>query len=228
MSQAPGEGWSPVAGMRAAWLLEYDRDRYPFARFLREAVFAVPDLETLHQSHWIRPGRSPSYADNLRLRERMQRLPLSCGFYTIYERFVRELLVRHFGGRLSYAQRPKMRVHLAGTGSVSRWHRDADVTGRLEQINLWLPVTDCCAGNTLWVEDDYDSGRHQPIAVRHGQALFFDGGLLSHGTVANHTACSRVSFDLRFAASREPPTAMGSRLLGQRPPPLRIAALCPS
>jgi hypothetical protein len=205
--------------MRAAWLLEYDRDRYPFARFLREAVFGVEDLEQLHHSHWIRPGSPVGYHDNLRLRERMQRLPLSCGFYTIYERFVQQLVVRHFGGRLSYAQRPKMRVHLAGTGSVSRWHRDADVTGRLEQINLWLPVTDCFAGNTLWVEDDYDSGRHQPIAVRHGQALFFDGGLLSHGTVANHTACSRVSFDLRFAASSSPPTAMCTHLLGQRPPP---------
>lgn len=218
MSSSPGEGWNPVPGMRAAWWLEYDRDRYPFARYFCEAVFAVDSLEMLHHSHWFRPGSRAGYADNLRLRERMQRLPLTSGFYSIYDRFVRQVVVRHFGGRLSYARCPKMRVHLAGTGSVSRWHRDADVTGRLEQINLWLPATDCFAGNTLWVEDDYGSGRYQPIAVRHGQALFFDGGLLSHGTVANDTASSRVSFDLRFAASRTPPTAMTTLLLGQRPP----------
>ena len=45
MSTSPGECWSPVAGMRAAWLLEYDRDRYPFARFLREAMFGVEDCD---------------------------------------------------------------------------------------------------------------------------------------------------------------------------------------
>ncbi|MFN6132797.1 MAG: hypothetical protein ACK46L_07825 [Synechococcaceae cyanobacterium] len=51
---------------------------------------------------------------------------------------------------------------------------------------------------------------------------------LSHGTVAHHTVWSRGSFDLRFAASSAPPTAMGRRLLGQRPSSSRIAALCPS
>lgn len=217
MTAAPLACWQPVSGFTAAWLLDYDCRRYPFAQFFRTAVFAVEDLQALHQSHWFQPGRSLGYDDNLRLRERMQRLPLQCGFYTIYERFVHELLVRHFGGRLSYAKRPKMRVHLAGTGSVSRWHRDADVTGRLDQINVWLPCTDCFGGNTLWVENDYGNGNHQPIAVRHGQALLFDGGLLDHGTVSNDTGNSRVSFDLRFAPSSARRSAMTTRLLGQRP-----------
>ncbi len=70
--------------MRAAWRLDYDSNRYSFARFLRTAVFAVADLEQLHQSHWIRPGSSVGCDDNLRLRERMQRLPLHSGFYTSY------------------------------------------------------------------------------------------------------------------------------------------------
>jgi hypothetical protein len=228
MSSSPLECWSPVAGMRATWCLDYDSNRYPFAHFLRTTVFAVENLAQLHQSHWIRPGSPVGYDDNLRLRERMQRLPLHSTFYTIYERFVRELVVHHFGGRLSYSQRPKMRVHLAGSGSVSRWHRDAEVTGRLEQINLWLPLTHCFGGNTLWLEDDYGSAHYQPIAVRHGQALFFDGGLLAHGTVANHTESSRVSFDLRFAPSSARPSAMTTQLLGQHPPPSVIADLCPS
>lgn len=218
MTAAPLACWQPVAGFTAAWLLDVDRHRYPFAECFRKEVFAVEDLQALHRSHWIEPGRRPTYEDNLRLRELMQRLPLQSSFYAIYERFVNEVLVRHFGGRISYAKRPKMRVHLAGTGSVSRWHRDADVTGRLDQINVWLPCTDCFGGNTLWVEDDYGSGNYQPIAVRHGQVLLFDGGLLDHGTVSNDTGSSRVSFDLRFAPSSARPTPMTTRLLGQRPP----------
>ena len=158
----------------------------------------------------------------------MQHLPLSSDFYTIYTRFVHELVVRYFGGCISYAARPKMRVHLAGSGSVSRWHRDANVTGRLEQINIWLPATNCFAGNTLWVEDNYGTEHYQPIPVRLGQALFFDGGLLSHGSVANETDSSRVSFDLRFSASSRTPSAMTLRLLGERPSPSIVAQLCPS
>jgi len=52
---------------------------------------------------------------------------------------------------------------------------DADVTGRLEQINIWLPVTSCFGGNRLWVEADYGTADAQPIPVQMGQALLFDG-----------------------------------------------------
>ena len=209
--------WSQVEGMRSAWLLEYDIQRYPFAQFFRDEVFGVEALNKLHLSHLCNGKAKLDYQDNLAFRERMQRLPLSSGFYTIYERFVRELVVGHFGGRVSYAARPKMRVHLAGSGSVSRWHRDAEVTGRLEQINIWIPATSCFGGNSLWVEADYGTADYQPMTVRLGQALFFDGGMLSHGTVTNDTKSSRVSFDLRFAASSVKPSLMARRLLGGRP-----------
>jgi hypothetical protein len=228
MSETSLRSWSKVAGMQSAWLLNYDIETYPFARYFRDQVFRVSDLEKLHQSNLCRSGSPVGYPDNLRLRQWMQRLPLSSDFYAIYTGFVHQLVVRHFGGRISYAARPKMRVHLAGSGSVSRWHRDANVTGRLEQINIWLPVTNCFAGNTLWVEDDYGTEHYQPISVRLGQALFFDGGLLSHGSVANETDTSRVSFDLRFSPSSPTPSPMTLRLLGERPLASIVAQLCPS
>ena len=140
------QNWSPVAGIVSAWLLDYDSDAYPFVSFVQRHVFGVDSLEGLHQSQHCPAHRALRYADNLRLRALMQRLPLNSEFYAIYNRFVRELVVRHFGGRLSYSSRPKMRVHLAGTDSVSRWHCDAEITGRPEQINIWLPLTRCFAG----------------------------------------------------------------------------------
>jgi hypothetical protein len=200
--------------MQSASLLNYATEPYPLAHQLRNQTSWVDNLESLHQSSLCRPGSAPGYPDRLRLRQAMQRLPLSSDFYTIYARFARELAIRYFGGRISYAARPKMRVHLAGSGSVSRWHRDANVTGRLEQINIWLPATNCFAGNTLWVEDNYGGEHYQPIPVRLGQALFFDGGLLSHGSVANETDSSRVGFDLPFAAApASQPTATRPRLM---------------
>jgi len=167
------KSWSQVAGTKSAWLLSYDAERYLFSRYLRDQIFRVDDLEKLHLSSLCRPGSPPGYPDNLRLRQMMQRQPLSSDFYTIYTSFVHELVVRYFGGRISYAARPKIRVHLAGSGSVSRWHRDANVTGRLEQINIWLPATNCFAGNTLWVENDYGTECYQPIPVRAWSGSLF-------------------------------------------------------
>lgn len=215
--------WAPVPGIPAAWLLSYDINRFPFAQFFRDCVFDVDQLDRLHASHLCAAGPRAAYADNLRLRRLMQGLPLTSEFYSIYGRFVRELVVLYFGRRITYAARPKMRVHLSGSGSVSLWHRDADITGRPEQITIWLPLTDCAGSNSLWVEDDYGSQHYRPIRVLLGQALFFDGGLLEHGTVANDSGRSRVSFDLRFTPD-SPPTTMTHRILGCRPASLRAPA----
>jgi ectoine hydroxylase-related dioxygenase (phytanoyl-CoA dioxygenase family) len=90
-------------------------------------------------------------------------------------------------------------VHLAGSPSASAWHTDQQVTGRDDQINVWLPFADTCPANTLWVETEYGRGDYRPICVRYGQMLLFDGGRLSHGTVRNDSPLTRVSMDFRFA-----------------------------
>ncbi|WP_437593330.1 streptomycin biosynthesis enzyme StrG [Sorangium sp. So ce1000] len=213
-----GERWQPVPGITSVWLLNYDVALYGFAEYLARYVFRVDDLSRLHVA-WARHKGGPlEYRDNLELRRVLQRLPPGSGFYRIYERFHRRLVAPLFGGRISYSSAPKMRVHLAGTGSVSLWHRDADITGRPEQINIWLPVTDSFGTNCLWVESDYGRGDHQPVPVRYGQALFFDGGFLSHGTVRNDTDTTRISFDMRFAPLQSRAQELVARFLGHRPP----------
>ena len=64
---------------------------------------------------------------------------------------------------------------------------------------VWLPFVSTCDANTLWTETDYGRGDYRPVTVEYGQLLLFDGGLLSHGTVANTSGQTRVSMDLRIA-----------------------------
>jgi hypothetical protein len=219
MSAAALDGrWEPVPGIASAWLLNYDVARFGFAEYLARYVFRVEDLSRLHVTWAWHKGRPLEYRDNLELRAVMQRLPLGSAFYLIYERFNRSLVAPLFGGRISYSSAPKMRVHLAGTGSVSKWHRDADVTGRPEQINIWLPVTDSFGTNCLWVESDYGKGDYRPVPVRYGQALFFDGGFLAHGTAPNDTDATRISFDMRFEPLTDRAPELVARFLGHRPP----------
>jgi hypothetical protein len=184
-------------------VIDYDADRYRFALILADTVFQVPRIDRLHE-HWQRrTGRlALNYQDNLALRKRMQCLPDDALFYLAYHRWMAEVLAPHYAHRIRYSAHPKMRVHLAGTGSVSDFHCDADITGRDEQINCYLPFTDVFDGCTVHVESDYGNADYRPINLRYGQALVWDGGRLAHGSLANTTASTRVSCDFRFHAKQ--------------------------
>jgi hypothetical protein len=182
-----------------AVLVEYDPDRYPFQQVLAAEVFRVARLDQMHLV-WRRRTRRDelTYADNLSLRQRMQQLPGDCTFYKLYHAWIASEVARAYGGKISYSAHPKMRVHLAGTGSVSEFHTDVAVTSRTDQINCYLPFTDVYDTCTIWSESRYGARDYQPINLRYGQALLWDGGQLEHGTYQNLTDSTRVSCDFRF------------------------------
>lgn len=184
--------------IKNALIISYDTIQYPFDKVLA-SLFKVPELKRLHH-YWQMKSAKPavSYDDNLMLRNKMQQLKDDALFYKVYHRWIIKVVSPHYGGHVSYSAHPKMRVHLAGTGSVSDFHRDADVTGREQQINCYLPFTDVFDTNTLWVETDYGLKDYQPLNLKYGQAILWDGGYLSHGTVKNETGFTRVSCDFRF------------------------------
>src|SRR4051794_7883744 len=136
-------------------ILEYDTNKYPFQKVLA-ALFKVPVLHQLH-FYWqeLMNKAELTYEDNLLLRNKMQALNEDALFYKVYNRWITDVVSHHYGGHISYSAHPKMRVHLAGTGSVSNFHRDVDVTGRVLQINCYLPFTDVYDTNTVWCETDY-------------------------------------------------------------------------
>lgn len=186
--------------LKYAQVVSFPTEKYPFEKVLAAQVFRVPRLDHLHV-YWARKaGRAHgTYDDNLKLREWMQKLPDDALFYAIYHRWIAEMVAPKFGKKISYSAHPKMRVHLAGTGCVSDFHRDADVTGRADQINVYLPFTDVFESNTLWVESSYGLKDYEPINLKYGEALIWDGGFLEHGTFRNETDRTRVSCDFRFS-----------------------------
>jgi hypothetical protein len=182
-----------------ALVIDYDTDRYPFQRVLAAEVFRTAPLDQLHLA-WRQKTRRDelTYADNLALRRRMQQLPDDSAFYRVYHAWVTHMVAPRYGKKISYSAHPKMRVHLAGTGSVSGFHTDAAVTGRTDQINCYLPFTDVYGTCSIWSESRYGAGDYEPIDLRYGQALLWDGGRLEHGTYPNLTDSTRVSCDFRF------------------------------
>lgn len=181
-------------------LVSYDVACYPFQKVLEKQVFKIPKLGEMHQVWKKQTNKEKlNYSDNLTLRKVMQDLPDDALFYKIYHQWIADIIAPHYANRVSYSKHPKMRVHLAGTGTVSDFHRDVDVTGRADQVNCYLPFTDVFEGSTLYCETDYDSGNYEPLNLKYGEALLWDGGMLKHGTYFNHTDNTRVSCDFRFS-----------------------------
>ena len=205
---------------RRTWLLlPYDTRRFPFAALLSRDVFKVRQLDRLHdflrqqRRASGRADRAPTHRDNLALRAMMERLPETADFWRLYHAFMLTVLAPQVGRGISYTSHPKMRVHLAGTPSVSSFHHDICVTGRIDQVNFWLPFVDVAGDTALWLESDYGRGDFQPVPVSYGQVLIFDGGYLGHGSVANRSDRSRVSLDMRFSLKKATTRADGVALM---------------
>jgi hypothetical protein len=188
-------------------LLEYDTARFPFAPVLSRDVFKVRRLDLLHDylsRQNARSGRTRRLRpkDNVTICGMMERQPPGSDFWTLYHRFMLAVLAPLVGRGISYTSHPKLRIHLAGTPSVSSFHHDICVTKRIDQVNFWMPFVDVAAGGTIWLESDYGKGDFAPVPVRYGQVLIFDGGYLGHGSVFNDSGGTRVSLDMRFSYKR--------------------------
>ena len=184
---------------RRCIIIDYPVDDYPFHYVLSRYVFKVKNLSKMHEVWQRQVQRKPlGYKDNLMLRNLMQQLPDDALFYKVYHQWIKDHLAPYYDNKISYSAHPKMRVHLAETDSVSAFHMDADVTMREEQINCFLPFTDVYKSCSLYIETDYGKGTYQPVNLKYGQALIWDGGRLRHGTKYNQTDQTRVSCDFRF------------------------------
>jgi hypothetical protein len=171
-----------------ALVIDYDTDRFPFHRILAAEVFRVKRLDQLHLAWQRRTRRDElTYADNLALRRRMQQLPDDATFYPVYHAWIARVLAPRYGKRITYSAHPKMRVHLAGTGGVSEFHRDVDVTGRADQINCYLPFTDVHDTCTIWAESRYGArDSAQTVQVIDDVAERAAGPGCSWGSLTQH------------------------------------------
>lgn len=205
---------------RAPWvLLDYDTRRWPFAAILSRDVYRIRRLDRLHVhlgEHKRRRGERrvhPTARDNVIVANMMAEQGPEADFWRLYHGFMLRVLAPLVGRGISYTQTPKLRIHLAGTRSVSSFHHDICVTKRIDQINFWMPFCDVADETALWLESDYGACDFRPVPVRYGQVLIFDGGYLGHGSVENHSDRTRVSLDMRFSYKRSATRAEGVALL---------------
>ena len=196
----------------ARWITEYDTEEFPFAQVMLKTL-GLRDFSELPS------GKDASVGDpaevNRHYRQLLKSLPIDNPLGNLYQKFVSDFVARHFGKKISLTQRPVLRVQIAHSPSISGMHRDSEYIGRWDYLNGWLPMLDVPAESALHVETNYGSGVLEPVPLRYGQVLFFDAGMLAHGSPSNETDQPRVSMDFRFVPKS--PSTLQELIVGSRP-----------
>jgi len=141
-----------------------------------------------------------------RIFKRLKSSPKWHAFLEAYEKFCQhEILplccgtdpdIQKYGMVIQYP--PTLRIHMPGKAPSIKMHVDTDYANHQEcECNFWVPLTKVFGNNTLWAESEAMKGDFRPFEMEPGQLLRFEGVKCRHYTMANDTAVTRVSFDLR-------------------------------
>lgn len=189
-------------------IILFDSKKYNFGLFLEE-LFECKDLEQIHLTH---KHLLPSLAT---LQEKWPHNENSSDFHSIfyqklnkpwkeiillYENFVSNYVAKNIGEEFLYQRFPTFRVQLPDMKAVTKWHYDADLDHAhpLGEINFIIPITNMTGTNATWCESYPHSYDYQPMDIKIGQLLKFNGNRRHHGNKTNTTGKTRFSFDFRI------------------------------
>jgi ectoine hydroxylase-related dioxygenase (phytanoyl-CoA dioxygenase family) len=173
-------------------IVNYERLAFPFQQIVESHVGY--ELSQLHQRY-----RFERLARGTEQHTALHRHLYSIGpdFFSLYHRFLHEVVTPLVGEPIIYQQKPNFRVQLPGNVAVRGYHRDRDDHHLRTGINFWVPLTPVSRHTAVWIETWEGSGRYRPACAQPGQVLVFDGANLSHGNRTNESTRTRLSFDFR-------------------------------
>lgn len=124
-------------------------------------------------------------------------------FYNLYEDFLLKIIKPRYGGEdIVYQRIPTFRAHLPDNVAVGEWHKDKfyreeEWAEQVKETNYYLPLTDTNESNTIWAESEEDKGDYEPMLLKCGECMEWDGSNLMHGNKVNDSNQTRVSVDFR-------------------------------
>ena len=202
----------------------YDTGKFPFRKWFEEVIEST-DLERLHKIKKVNPSNFVKEVSVLRELVEARFVEIK----NLQTEFLQKIAEPFFGPIASRQEVPTARFHfnvsepsLLDEGKVYSidgphrflnlyyfeqyrpgvFHRDRDYGLIDSAINVWIPITDAFATNSLWLGTSEKMGVDaEPIELEYGQCVFFNGAERWHGAVWNTSGITRVSFDIRFLPS---------------------------
>lgn len=114
-----------------------------------------------------------------------------------YIKFIKDFVRPLFAEDFYFQQIPSFRHHAPGNLAVGEFHKDSKY-GHVGSINIWVPLTDTIAENTIILETKPGLKDFRAFCPKVGEMLIFDGCKLEHGNLVNTSGQSRISFDMRI------------------------------
>jgi len=165
---------------------------------LLEALFETKDLSSLqeHHEHLFKVGADSSTSFHKRFYDKYR-----AGWpemVNTYEDFVRSVVAPTYPMRILYQRFPTFRIHLPGNVAVGAFHNDAAFGHPKGEKNYIIPLTNSDGSASVWVESEPGKQDFEPMRMRVGELIAFDGNVLTHGNHRNCTNAARVSMDFRI------------------------------
>jgi len=177
--------------------IKYDINRYDFVTPIAD-LMGVIYLEDLHEEHMelFKVGADSKTSFHRKFYDRYH-----AGWpemVILYERFISGVMAPLMSPSFLYQKFPTFRVHLRNNLAVGAFHNDAQFGHPEGEMNYIIPLTNSDGDASVWVESDIGKGGFQPMALRVGQLVEFNGNKLTHGNRVNTTGKARVSMDFRI------------------------------
>lgn len=128
-------------------------------------------------------------------------------FYRLYQGLTKGISLL-FGLRRNdwvVQQTPTFRFQYPLLKGTSEWHRDLDYNHPVSSINIIVPCTKMAGTTAVFVEEVPYTSQYKACEASPGELIVFNGALSRHGSFANVTHHTRVSFDFRFALLKDLP-----------------------
>jgi hypothetical protein len=194
------------------WRLPYDTQRFPLAQEC-ESMLGFGPLSKLHEVHDYELRKRENDQETL-FHERFYETFPGSWFSGVYEGFMRERIQPIFGEPIVIQTIPSFRVQLPGNLAVGEFHKDGDYGHGLDEVNVWVPLTEATVVNTIIIRLD---GHDRPWPCLVGDFLLFNGAAREHGNLPSDYDHTRVSFDARvIPASKYQPREEASINAGKR------------
>ena len=180
---------------------KFDTERYNFAKEIQK-LYNIENLDEIHRE-W---DKAASYdilndveTDQLTVyHKHFYNKVSNTNWYSLYKKFIKEVILPIVGEPLLYQKIPTFRVHQPNNLAVAAYHKDSEYSHSVHEMNFFLPLTKAYGNNTIWVESEIGKQDYKPMEAEYGEIWYWSGATLMHGNKLNDTGKSRISVDFRI------------------------------
>lgn len=175
----------------------YDTNKYDFVKLIQE-LLGTDNLQELNEKHdeIFKVGDDSKTSFHKKVYDKYR-----SGWWdmkSIYYQFIKEVIAPSFTEDFLFQSQPTWRFHLPNNLAVGKFHKDSEFNHPIGEINFVLPLTNSEGTASIWVESEPDKGDFEPMIMRVGELIEFNGNQLTHGNKINDTGFTRVSLDFRI------------------------------